>query len=174
MSGRKPIVAGNWKLNKGLAEAAAFAKALVEPAEAELAHCEIIIAPVFTALASVRQALGASAVGVAAQDVYHEPSGAFTGEVSAPLLADAGASHCIIGHSERRALFGETDQAIAAKLGALLAAGVTPILCVGETLAEREAGATFDVVLRQLSVALADRTPEALAPLVIAYEPVWA
>lgn len=169
---RKPLVAGNWKLHNTQREATALAKAVRERAGA--AVCEVVVAPVFTALSAVRDALSGSGVGLAAQDVYFEPKGAFTGQVSAPLLADVGCSHCIVGHSERRQLFGETDEAVRRKVGALLDAGIRPIVCIGETLEQREAGATLGVVLGQLAAGLAGLETAALGELVIAYEPVWA
>jgi triosephosphate isomerase len=173
MSARRPMVAGNWKLHKTLAEARAFVSELRGGLDASI-RCEVVVAPVFTALAAVAAEAKGSPIQVAAQDVYHESSGAFTGEVSAPLLVDAGCTLGIIGHSERRQLFGETDGAVHRKLGALLDAGLRPIVCVGETLEQREAGTTFDVVLGQVDRALGDLPAERLAPVVLAYEPVWA
>ncbi len=173
MSARRPLVAGNWKLFKTLAEA----RALVTELKAGIGpdtEAEVVVAPVFTALSTVAAELAGSPIGLSAQDVYPEASGAFTGEVSAPLLADVGCTYCIVGHSERRQLFGETDASVHAKVRALLATGIRPILCIGETLAEREAGTTFDVVLGQLDRGLGDLDAAALEPLVVAYEPVWA
>ncbi|MBP7681268.1 MAG: triose-phosphate isomerase, partial [Deltaproteobacteria bacterium] len=138
------------------------------------AAVDVCVAPVATALYSVAQAVADSAIFLAGQNCYHEAQGAFTGEVSPALLRDAGASHCIVGHSERRTLFGETDAAVALKVRALLTAGLVPILCVGETLSERDAGETEAVVLRQLGGALDGLDAAALADLIVAYEPVWA
>ncbi len=173
MTARRPLVAGNWKLHKTLAESRALVAELGKGIDANT-RAEVVVAPVFTALSTVAAELAGSAIGLAAQNVYPESSGAFTGEVSAPLLADAGCGYCIVGHSERRQLFGETDASVHAKIRALLDAGIRPILCVGETLEERESGTTFEVVLRQLDRGLGDLEAERLATLVVAYEPVWA
>ncbi len=169
---RKSLIAGNWKLHNTQGESVALAKAVREGSES--ARCDVVVAPVFTSLFAVREALTGSHVALAAQDVYWEKKGAFTGQVSAPLLADAGCTYCIVGHSERRQLFGETDDTVRRKVGALLAAGIRPILCVGESLEQREAGATLGVVLGQLSAGLAGLETAVLRDLVIAYEPVWA
>ena len=169
---RKPLIAGNWKLHNTLSEATALATAIRNAAHH--AHCEIVVAPVFTALTTVRDALKDSEIGLAAQDVYWEKKGAFTGQVSAALLKDVGCTYCIVGHSERRQFFGETDETVRKKLRALLDAGVRPILCVGESLEQREQGATVGVVLGQLSAGLAGIDTDALSELVVAYEPVWA
>jgi triosephosphate isomerase len=132
------------------------------------------VAPPFTALAAAAEAMRGSAVELAAQNVHFEKQGAFTGEVSAPMLAEVGCHHAIVGHSERRQLFGETDETVRKKVGALLAVGIRPIVCVGETLAEREAGRTLEVVDRQVRAALSGLPAEPVAALTIAYEPVWA
>jgi triosephosphate isomerase len=136
--------------------------------------CEVGIAPPFTALHPVRGALNGSRIGLAAQDVFWEPQGAWTGEVSAPMLAEVGCAYVIVGHSERRQHFGETDAQVNKKARAVLGAGLTPIVCVGELLAEREAGKTLDVVGRQVREGLAGLSADDAAKLVIAYEPVWA
>jgi triosephosphate isomerase len=167
------MVAGNWKLHKTQGEARAFISALRAGLD-DSVRCEVVVAPVFTALAAAAAEAAGSPIAIAAQDVYHEGSGAFTGEVSPPLLADAGCTLGIVGHSERRHLFGESDEAVHRKMQALLAQGLRPIVCVGETLAEREAGKTSDVVLGQLDRALGELSAERLGPVVIAYEPVWA
>jgi len=172
MSTRIPLIAGNWKLHNGLAESAALATALKQQAGASKA--ELVVAPVFTALDRRAAILKDTGIGVSAQDVYPKPSGAFTGEVSAPLLRDAGCSYCIVGHSERRQLFGETDESVREKVAALLAEGLKPIVCVGETQAERESGDYLKVILGQLDGGLSGLTAEQLGPVVIAYEPVWA
>ncbi|MFT3922407.1 MAG: triose-phosphate isomerase [Myxococcales bacterium] len=169
---RRQLIAGNWKLHNTLAESVALARNVV--AGAAQAKAEVVVAPVFTALSAVREALGQSAVGLSAQDVYWEKKGAFTGEVSAPLLRDVGCSYCIVGHSERRQFFGETDESVRRKVRALLDAQLKPIVCVGESLEQREQGATLGVVVGQVSAGLAGFTNEALAEVVIAYEPVWA
>ncbi len=169
---RTQLIAGNWKLHNSLGDSVALATAVRNAGEG--AVCEIVVAPVFTALASVRDALKGSAIGLSAQDVYWENKGAFTGQISAPLLKDVGCSYCIVGHSERRQFFGETDESVRKKLRALLAVGLRPILCVGESLEQREQGATVGVVLGQLSAGLAGIPSDALSELVVAYEPVWA
>jgi len=170
---RTPVIAGNWKLFKTIAEATAMVNEL-KPLVAGTAGVEIVVAPVFTALSRVADALSGSNVRLAAQDCYWEEEGAFTGEVAPKLLADAGCSHVIIGHSERRQYFGETDETVNKKAKAALAAGLTAIVCVGETLAEREADKTFAVIETQLKGALAGFTADMLAKCIIAYEPVWA
>jgi triosephosphate isomerase len=169
---RKQLIAGNWKLHNTLSESVALARAIREGAAN--AKAEVAIAPVFTALSAVREALAGSAVQLSAQDVHWEKKGAFTGEVSAALLKDAGCSYVIIGHSERRQFFGETDETVRKKTRALLEAGLKPILCVGESLEQREQGATVGVTLGQIHAGIAGFSNEALAELVIAYEPVWA
>jgi triosephosphate isomerase len=170
---RRKFIAGNWKLNKNVAESLAFAKDF-KARVAGVKNVDIAIATVFTALYTVAAELKGSNVWVSAQDVYHQASGAFTGEVSAPLLKEAGASWVIIGHSERRQYFGETNATVNQKLKAVLAAGLGPIVCVGETLAERESGKAFDVIGSQVKGGLAGLSPEEAKKVVIAYEPVWA
>jgi triosephosphate isomerase (TIM) len=173
---RRKFVCGNWKMHKTGAEAVALVKELA----AGLADAsgggevQVAVAPPFTALHAVAQALQGTSLELSAQDVHWEPQGAFTGAVSAPMLAEVGCRHGIVGHSERRQLFAETDEMVRKKVGALLAANLLPIVCVGETLAEREAGRTLAVVDRQVRAALAGLPPAALAALTIAYEPVWA
>lgn len=165
---RTPFIAGNWKLHKTLAEAEALARAIADgPREG----VDVLVAPVATAITTVVAALADSGVAVAGQNCHQENSGAFTGELSPALLLDAGCSHCIVGHSERRTLFGETDAGVHAKTTALLEAGLTPIVCVGETLEQREAGQTLDVVLGQVRSALEGVDA---SRVVLAYEPVWA
>lgn len=170
---RRPVVAGNWKLNKTLAEACQTARDL-KGRLAAARDCDVIIAPVFTALSQVREALEASGIGLCAQDVFAQDQGAFTGEVSAPLLKDVGCKYCIVGHSERRHLFGETDDMVQAKVSALLGHELIPILCVGETLEQREAGQTLEVVLAQVSAGVGSLSAQEVSGLLIAYEPVWA
>lgn len=169
---RRPLIAGNWKLHNGVTESVALARAVRE--RTAQAQAEVVVAPVFTALSAVRDALAGGHVGLSAQDVYWETKGAFTGQVSAPLLKDVGCSYCIVGHSERRQFFGETDETVRRKLRALLAAGIRPILCVGESLQQREEEATLGVVLGQVAAGLAGIATDELRELVIAYEPVWA
>jgi triosephosphate isomerase len=170
---RTPLVAGNWKMFKTVNEAVAFAKELKSVVR-DVTGVDIVVAPPFTAVHPAADALRATNVAVAAQDVYWEKEGAFTGEVSAPMVRDAGAEYVIIGHSERRRLFGETDAMVNRKIRAAMAAGLTPIVCVGETLEEREAGATFRVLDRQLKDGLDGLVSDEITTLVVAYEPVWA
>ena len=170
---RTPLIAGNWKLNLTIAEATALAGALRE-GTAGLAGRDVAVAPVFTALAAVAQALAGSPVQVAGQNLFWEDKGAYTGEVSAEHLRDAGCSAVIIGHSERRQYFGETDEGVNKKTLAALRADLLPIVCVGETLAEREGGAVESVIRRQVEGALAGLSERQASSLVLAYEPVWA
>lgn len=173
MTSRTPLIAGNWKLHKTLAESKELAGAIaahVGPTEA----CEVVVSPVATSLAAVHEAIHGSAVGLAAQNVYWEASGAFTGELSPTLLADVGCSHCIIGHSERRQYFAESDEGVRKKVGALIGEGLVPIMCVGESLEQREAGKTLDVVLGQVEAGTDGYDAVVLASLVVAYEPIWA
>jgi triosephosphate isomerase len=170
---RTPVIAGNWKLFKTIAEATGMVNEL-KPLVAGTTGVEIVVAPVFTALSRVADALAGSNVRLAAQDCYWEEEGAYTGEVAPKLLVDAGCSHVIIGHSERRQYFGESDATVNKKAKAAIAAGLTAIVCVGETLAEREADRTFAVIESQLKGGLDGFTAEQLAKTVIAYEPVWA
>ena len=170
---RTPFVAANWKMHKTVAEAMAFAAAF--RARMETVHAaEVVVAPPFTALHAVAAALDGSRVGVAGQNLHAAPQGAYTGEVSAGMLREAGAGYVIIGHSERRQLFGETDETVNAKLHAALGAGLVPILCVGETLDERDSGRMFPVLNRQIAGGLAGVDAAQAASLVVAYEPVWA
>ena len=170
---RRPILAANWKMHKTVSEAVAFADALL-PRIAGVKGVDVVLAPSFTALGPVADRLAGTPIAVAAQDVHAEAEGAFTGEVSAAQLADVGCRYAIVGHSERRALFGETDEQVARKAAALAAAGVAPIVCVGETLEEHETGRTAAIVGAQLEGSVADLPREAAERLVVAYEPVWA
>jgi triosephosphate isomerase len=169
---RTKFVCGNWKMHKTAGEAVALVRELADGLGAS-PGVQVAVAPPFTALRPVAEALRGTAIELAAQDVHWEAQGAFTGEVSAPMLADAGCHHVLVGHSERRQLFGETDETVRKKVGALLAAGLRPIVCVGETLAEREANRTLEVVDRQVRRGLAGLASE-VAAVTIAYEPVWA
>jgi triosephosphate isomerase len=173
MTSRTPLIAGNWKLHNTIAESEALAGAIAKHVGDGLA-CDVVVGPVATSLAAVSKTLQGSAVGLAAQNTHWEDSGAFTGELSPTLLLDAGCSYCIIGHSERRQIFGETDAGVRKKVSALLVHKLVPILCVGESLEQREAGQTLDVVLGQLEAATDGLDAVALAPLVVAYEPIWA
>jgi len=169
---RKPIVAGNWKCNKTTSEAAELAAAL--RASMTPAEVEVVVCPPFTALSIVAESLRESAISWGAQDLFWEPSGAFTGEISTPMLIDLSCRYVIIGHSERRQHFGETDETVHRKLLAALSTSLTPIVCIGETLAQREAGQTFDVIARQLDGTLAGLSAQQVSRVVLAYEPVWA
>jgi len=170
---RTPVIAGNWKLFNTVAEAVALVrdlKALVADAQG----VEIVVAPVFTAIHAVAGELKGSNVAVSSQDMYWEESGAFTGEVAPSMLKEAGCAYAIIGHSERRQYFGETDETVNRKVKAALKAGLIPIMCVGELLEEREAGKTMQVVAKQIKGGLADMPSDDIAKIIIAYEPVWA
>jgi triosephosphate isomerase (TIM) len=168
-----PIVAGNWKMYKDVSAAVRYVKELRLLVK-EVHDVEIVVAPPFTALHASAEAARNSNVAVAGQDVYWDAEGAFTGEVSAPMVREAGAEYVIIGHSERRTLFGETDLAVNRKVAAAFGAGLTPIACIGETLEQRDAAETFRVLDRQIAIGLQRLTPEQAGLLVIAYEPVWA
>jgi triosephosphate isomerase len=170
---RIPVIAGNWKMYKTIAEAVDFVEK-IKPVAEKAHHCEVIVAPPFTALAAAARAAKGSKVAVAAQDVHWDKEGAHTGDVSTLMLVDTGATHVIIGHSERRQDHAETDDLVNRKLRAALATGMTPIVCVGETLAEREAGRTFEVLERQFLCGLAGLTSSDFSRIIIAYEPVWA
>src|SRR5437762_320583 len=170
---RRPVIAGNWKMYKTIAEAAAYVDKL-EPVAARARHCDMVLAPPFTALAAAAQAARGSEIKVAAQDVHWDKEGAHTGDVSAAMLVEAGATHVIIGHSERRRDHGETDEQVNRKLKAALASGLVPIICVGETLGEREAGNTRQVLDRQFAGGFFGLTPPEFSRILIAYEPVWA
>jgi triosephosphate isomerase len=177
-----PLVVGNWKMNTLASEVAAFASTLRIALEANREaigdEVEVAIAPASLALAALGQALRDSGIGLAAQNVHAEASGAFTGEISVPMIDDLGCRYALIGHSERRQIFGELDAEIAQKALSLASSRITPILCIGETLEERERGATLDIVHSQLEAALEVLLENAkdgiLGPLVVAYEPVWA
>jgi triosephosphate isomerase len=171
---RIPFVAANWKMFKTVQEAFVYAKEFA-PLVRNVTDVETVLAPPFTALHTVAEATRNTNVGVAGQDLHFESEGAFTGEISGAMLREAGAAYVIVGHSERRTLFGETDTSVSKKIAAALAADLTPIACIGETLAERERGDTFAVLDRQLRDGLVPSVPPAQLPnLVIAYEPVWA
>lgn len=172
-SGRPPFVAGNWKMNLNRAEARALALRVVE-ASGTLAGATAVLIPPFTSLGAVGEAVAGTPVGLGAQNLHWEDKGAFTGEVSAPMLADAGCRYVVVGHSERRQFFGETDETVKLKAGAALRRGLTPILCVGETLEVRDGGRALAHVGGQLDAALAGLGPEAARAIVFAYEPVWA
>ncbi|AUX47181.1 triosephosphate isomerase [Sorangium cellulosum] len=171
---RRPLIAGNWKMNAGGQDACPLAAAVAK-ATRELTRAEVVVAPPFTAIAAVAHELAEakSEVGIAAQNMSAEASGAFTGEISAGMLKDAGATWVILGHSERRQLFAETDESVARKVASAIAAELRPIVCVGETLEQREAGETLAVVERQVRAFL-DELAKQPGFGVVAYEPVWA
>jgi triosephosphate isomerase len=170
---RKPLIAGNWKLNKTLAESRELAKQLVDNLK-DIDDRDIVIAPVFTALSIVSETIKDSSIQLAAQNCYPETTGAFTGEVSPQLLKDAGCQYVILGHSERRQLMNETTSFINQKLLKVLEAELKPILCIGETLQERENDQILDVLSQQLKGGLANLTAEQMDSVVLAYEPIWA
>jgi triosephosphate isomerase (TIM) len=173
MSELIPMIAGNWKMHKTLAEARELAREIVQGVGRQT-RVEVVLAPPYTALAAVAAELAGSKVLLAAQDTFWETKGAYTGAIAPGMLADIGCSYVIVGHSERRQHFGDTDEAVNRKVKAILAAGMRPIMCVGETLAEREAGRTFAVVENQVLKGLADFPVSERECLVVAYEPVWA
>jgi triosephosphate isomerase len=170
---RIPVIAGNWKMHCTRAEARALVAALT-PLILDTRGREIIVAPPFTALEAVARAITGTPIRLAAQNLHWEPKGAFTGEVSAAMLRDAGCAAVIIGHSERRQYFGETDDGVNRKIRAALDAGLMPIVCVGETLAERDGGQMAAVIERQVRGAWSDLAADAISRCVMAYEPVWA
>ncbi len=174
---RRPLVAGNWKMHRTVAESVALARGLADAARIG-PRTDVVVAPVFTALHAVAKALEGTAIGLAGQCCHWEDQGAFTGEIAPPMLKDVGCQWCLVGHSERRQLFGETDAMVHKKTQALRRHGLRPIVCVGETLAERESGVTFDVLRRQWQGALGtlegDEARAFVGDIVLAYEPVWA
>ncbi len=170
---RVPVMAGNWKMHKTTAEARSLARAIRE-GTAGATHCQIVLAPPFTSLTTVVAEVKGSPILVAGQNVHWESKGAFTGEVSIPMLEEAGCSAVIIGHSERRQYFGETDETVNRKVLAAVRSSLAAIVCIGETLTEREAGRVHDVIAQQLAVGLAGLTGPGLSHIILAYEPVWA
>jgi len=172
---RKTIIAGNWKMYKDITEAIEISNGLKrELFKLDFAAVDVVICPPFTALSEVAEVLSESDIGLGAQDMYWQDEGAFTGEVSAPMLKDAGCSHVIIGHSERRQFFGETNETVNKKLKAALLHGLTPIVCVGENLRERDANKTFEVIQDHIKNGFVDISADDMLKTVIAYEPVWA
>jgi triosephosphate isomerase len=170
---RRPVIAGNWKMFKTQAETRAFFEAF-GPLVAASQHCDIVVAPPFTALAAATEAAQGTAIAIAAQDVHWEKEGAFTSAISARMLVEAGCRAVIIGHSERRQLFGDTDDSVHRKTKAALEAGLTPIVCVGESLGEREGNLTHAVLKRQFEGGLGALTGAEFSRILLAYEPVWA
>lgn len=173
MSARTPLIAGNWKMFKTASQAKIFLNELKD-AVTDVTSVEIMVAPPFTALAAAQEVLGYSNIKIGAQNVFWEDEGAFTGEISAPMLKDLGCEYVIIGHSERRQYFGETDETVNKKIAAAIKYKLTPVMCVGETDAERKAEKTFSVLDKQIQKGLQGLDVNLLARLVIAYEPVWA
>ncbi|MCC6765670.1 MAG: triose-phosphate isomerase [Deltaproteobacteria bacterium] len=171
-TGRRPLLAGNWKMHATRPETTALIDGIKEAAAAR--DRDVLVAPPFTALETAARVLAGTSIGLAAQNLHAEPKGAFTGEVAAEMLKDVGCGWVIIGHSERRQYFNETNEMVRQKIGAALRAGLTSIVCIGETLREREADNTLPVIERQVREGLAGLSREAVKGLVIAYEPVWA
>ena len=170
---RRRVIAGNWKMYKTAPETRAFFSAFL-PLVADVKQCDIVVAPPFPSIPAAVEAAKGSAVALSGQNVYWEKEGAFTGEVSPPMLVAAGCQYVIIGHSERRQYFGETDETVAKRTKAALSFGLTPIVCVGETLAHREAGQTEVICQKQFTGGIGALTPEEFSRILIAYEPVWA
>jgi triosephosphate isomerase (TIM) len=170
---RRRVIAGNWKMFKTQAETRAFFTAFA-PLVSASKHCDIVIAPPFTAIPAAVEAAKNTKIAISAQDVFWEKEGAFTGEISASMLVEAGCRYVIIGHSERRQFFGETDESVAKKTKAALTAGLTPIVCLGELLSHREAGQTHQVCQTQFLGGPGSLTPGEFSRILIAYEPVWA
>ena len=170
---RRPIIVGNWKMHKTTAEAVALVQAL-RSSVAQVHDVDIGVAPPYTALMVVAEALRGSTIFVTAQNMHWEPQGAFTGEISAAMLSDVGCTRVIVGHSERRQYFAETDATVNRKLRAALIAQLDPILCIGETLDQREGNATFSVLAQQIRQGLADIAAAGMSRVVMAYEPIWA
>jgi triosephosphate isomerase len=170
---RRPILAGNWKMNMTATQARELASKLI-PLVSGAKDRDIVLGPPFTSISAVADAIKGTNIGLAAQNLHWEDRGAFTGEISADMLLDSGCKYVIIGHSERRQYFGETDETVNKKVNQALKKGLLPIQCVGETLAEREAGRLNDIISRQVTVGLKDISAEDMKKVVIAYEPVWA
>lgn len=170
---RKPLIAGNWKMHKTAAEAAAFGEEIVAALQ-DVETVEVLLCPPFTALAALGEKLSGTPIRLGAQNMHEADQGAFTGEVSAAMLTDAGCTYVILGHSERRQMMGENDDRVNAKVTAAVAAGLNPIVCVGESFEERQAGQTEAVVTGQVRAAFQDLPVDAVATSVIAYEPIWA
>ena len=170
---RRRVIAGNWKLYKNQAETRAFFSAF-NPLVAGVTDCDVVIAPTFTSISAAVEAAKGTQIAISSQDVFWEKEGAFTGEISTGMLVEAGCRYAIIGHSERRQFFGETDETVFKKSKAALAAGLTPIVCIGEMLADREAGRTESICESQFLGSVGALTPEEFSRILIAYEPVWA
>jgi triosephosphate isomerase (TIM) len=170
---RRPVIAGNWKMYKTQADTRAFF-ATFSPLIANATHCGIVIAPPYTSIAAAVEAVKGTNIAISAQNGFWQHEGAYTGEVSMPMIAEAGATHVIVGHSERRQYFHETDETVHKRVKAALAANLTPIVCIGESLEERDANHTHQVVARQFEHGLGSLTPADFSRILLAYEPVWA
>jgi len=170
---RTPVIAGNWKMHKAAGEARLLARA-IKAGIGDTGDRQVVLAPPFTALTAVHEEIQGSPLILAAQNVHWEPKGAFTGEISIPMLEDAGCGMVIIGHSERRQHFGETDATVNRRVRAVLESGLQPIVCIGETLSERESGKHHNIVAQQLAGGLDSLTDQGLLRIILAYEPVWA
>jgi triosephosphate isomerase (TIM) len=170
---RRPVIAGNWKMYKTQPDTRAFFAAF-KPLVASATGCDIVIAPPFTSLSAAVESAKGSAIAISAQNGFWQPEGAFTGEISMPMIVDTGATHVIIGHSERRQYFGETDETVNKRTKAALAANLTAIVCIGESLEEREANHTHKCLSRQFEGGLGSLTPAEFSRILLAYEPVWA
>lgn len=174
MDTRRPLIAGNWKMHKTGSEAAETARQLISLISPDSADRDIMIAPTFTALPPVAEVLADGPVALGAQNIFWEDEGAYTGEISGPMLVSAGCSHVIIGHSERRQYFGETDTTVNQRIAAAIRHGLIPVFCIGETEEERESEQTFSVLDKQVATGLKGFSSNDLGALVVAYEPVWA
>ena len=170
----QPLVVGNWKMNGTLAMAFSLTDAIVQGVTQKKPKAALVLAPPATALAAVQEKIRKSGISLAGQNCHWEDNGAFTGEISASMLADLGCTYIIVGHSERRHIFNESDEFVARKLAAAIRNNLRPILCVGETLDQRNAGSTMDVIMRQMQLALKEPTENVIANIEVAYEPVWA
>jgi triosephosphate isomerase len=170
---RRRVIAGNWKMYKNQKQTRAFFRAF-KPLVVDVADCDIVIAPPFTNIPAAVKAAKGTAIGISGQDVFWEKEGAFTGQISTGMLVEAGCRYTILGHSERRQFFGDTNETVLKKTKAALTAGLTPIVCIGEMLADREAGHTENVIEKQFKGSVGSLTPEEFSRILIAYEPVWA
>ncbi len=170
----QPLVVGNWKMNGTLSQASSLAVAIVQGITQKTPKAQLVLAPPATALAAVQERIAKSGISLAGQNCHWEDNGAFTGEISPGMLADLGCTYLIVGHSERRHIFNESNEIVARKLSAAIRNNLRPILCVGETLDQRNAGRTMDVVMRQIQLALKEPHENVIANLEVAYEPEWA
>lgn len=171
---RRPVIAGNWKMHRNSAETRDLVRKLLAGLKDDRIDCDIIVAPPFTSIFAAVEETRGSMIGVSGQNLHWEDKGAFTGEISGQMLREIGCGYVIVGHSERRQYFGETDRSVNLKIKAAVRSELVPIFCLGETLEERERGATFEVVKRQLTLGLHEVKPEDPSRFIIAYEPVWA